>query len=67
VPYTNSSRGLHPSVLIADVLGDALTDGRCFAELVGEERFAARRLCQAIEHSRIPVRIILVEKTDGIL
>ena len=34
--------------------------------LAGKKGFAARRLCQALEHTRVPVWIVFVEYTYGV-
>src|ERR1035437_7768447 len=60
--YGNISDG----VLMANVPRDALADGHHLADLVGKKGFAARRLCQALEHPRVPVLIAFVEYTHGI-
>ncbi len=59
-------RNVSDRVLMANVPGDALADGHYFTESVGKKGYAARRLCQALEHTRVPVRIVFVEYTYGV-
>src|ERR1017187_1180669 len=53
-------------VLMANVPRDAPADGDHFAEPSGKKGFASRGLCQALEHTRVPVRIVFVEYTHRI-
>src|SRR5689334_18489107 len=59
-------RNISDRVLMANVPGDALANSHHFAELLWKKGFTARRLCQALEHSRVPVRIFFVEYPYGV-
>ena len=53
-------------VLIANVVRDASANLHYIAQLVWKESFAASGLSQPIQHFRIRIVIVRLEKADGI-
>src|ERR1051326_1475268 len=60
------ARNISDRVLMPNVPGDALADGRHFAELFGKVGFPARSYRQALEHTRVPLRILFVKYAHAV-